>query len=105
MMGVVVKTVRQLEEANKSRAHPRIIVEGELASNILASGILKPFKDNGGTVWKVAPIQRNAGPSPINDVIRLLNDIAYTCTIDVVTEARTSRIAIYPKPVLRREGN
>jgi len=105
MTGVVVKTVEELEAANKRRALPTIIVEGELARNILASGILTPLKGEKENRWGVPEINKAAAPSPTYDVIRLLYDMTQSSVIEVINGKLGIKIKIYPKPANRREGN
>ena len=51
MRWTTVRTVEELREARRNRAHGIIMVEGELASNLLASGIIRSCEDEAG--WQV----------------------------------------------------
>lgn len=84
---------------------PTIIVEGELASNILASGILTPMNGVSHGLWHVPGIEKHAGPSPIYEVARLLHDLTINSNITVLDGPPGQRIKIYRSSRTRREGN
>jgi hypothetical protein len=102
---IVVREVEELKSCNRSNTVSTIIVEGELASNILASGILKPANGGRETYWHVPGIEKHAESSPTYVVARVLHDLTLRSTVTVINGTRGRRIKIYPTSLPRREGN
>ncbi|MFH1112725.1 MAG: hypothetical protein V1792_02275 [Pseudomonadota bacterium] len=100
----VVRTVEELKASMKSRSFPTMVVDGELASNIVASGILTPLnadRPSTGNFGKEKP----AGSTPTHEVIQLLQDLSLHHEIRVVAGPGGPRIKIHPVSAPRREGN
>jgi len=105
MSGVVVRTVEELKAAQKSRAHPTIFIEGELAGNLLAAGIL-----TSSTVEHDRSVHVPASPnplrsSPIVSVIEVLQQLSRCHRLEVLDGDQGPRIKIYPFSAVRRESN
>jgi hypothetical protein len=49
MTGLVVTTIEELKAVQKNRQHPAIIIESELANNLLVSGVITPLENGGGS--------------------------------------------------------
>lgn len=103
MTGVVVRTVEELKSVGKDRAYPTIIIEGELANNLLISGVVRAAGDGGGTHGQViAPKE----PDPlIHPITQILERLSHANRFEIVEDNGQKRIKIYPKPLIRREGN
>ena len=101
----VVKTVEELKASVKRRSFPTIIVEGQLAGNIVASGILTPLGRDRATHSALPGKTKTTAFSPTYEVIQLLQDLSLHHAIDVIDGTSGPRIKIHPVSVLRREGN
>jgi hypothetical protein len=105
MHWTTVRTVEELKEARRNRAHGIIMVEGELASNLLASGIIRNCTDENG--WQVALPRslRTAQQSPMYSVFDVLHTLSQHHQFQVVQGALGKKIRIEPMRLQRREGN
>jgi len=101
----VVKTVEELKASVRSRSFPTIVVEGQLASNIVASGILTPLNGDGATYSGLPGNQKRAALTPTYEVVQLLHELSLHHVIDVINGANGPKIKIYPVSLPRREGN
>jgi hypothetical protein len=101
----VVKTVEELKASIKSRSFPTIVVEGQLAGNIVASRILAPLNGDRATYSGPAGNQEKAALTPTYEVIQLLRELSLHHVIDVLDGPGGPRIKIHPVSVPRREGN
>ena len=105
MRWTTVRTVEELREARRNRAHGIIMVEGELASNLLASGIIRSCEDEAG--WQVT-VPRSLGTvqeSPMRSVFDVLHTLSQHHQFQVVQSAFGKKIRIEPVAIPRREGN
>jgi hypothetical protein len=102
MTEIVVKTVEELKSVRKARSHPVILIQGELASNLLIAGILRPneFDAARGEV-----VQLKRVDSTLYSVTEILYDLSRANLFEIIGRAEGKQIKISPKPFLRREGN
>jgi hypothetical protein len=105
MTGVVVKTVEELKAVKNNRAYPTIVIEGELASNLLASGIIASYAHMQDQPWGGPRLSRQLKPGPIDAVIEVLNDLSRWNRFEVMQCASGPKIKIYPVLAPRRESN
>lgn len=103
MVGVVVRTVEELKAAQKRREHPTIIIEGELAGNLIASGILSRDNDNGAGQAVTPRLHAEAKSSPIYSVVELIRDITRLNYVEVAEGVGGRRIKITPVSSGRRD--
>jgi hypothetical protein len=103
MTGIVVKTVEELKAIQKSRSHPTIVIEGELASDLIISGMVRP-KSNQQSCEGVV-VQLDAVNSHLYSVSQILWELNRTNCFQIVGDNVPKRIRIYPRPSERREGN
>ncbi len=103
MTGVVVRTVVELKAAQKRREHPTIIIEGELAGNLIASGIIS--RENYDSTGQALPLRRlqETRSSPITSVVELVSEITRLHDIEVHEGAGGRRIKITPVSSTRRD--
>ncbi len=101
----VVKTVEELKASIKSRSFPTILVEGQLAGNIVASGILTPLNGDRVAYSDLTGIPKRAALTPTYEVIQLFHDLSLHHAIDVIDGPGGPRIKIHPVSLPRREGN
>jgi hypothetical protein len=103
MTGIVVRTVEELKAVGQERAYPTIIIEGELANNLLISGVVRTMDDGRQPQGEIlAPTQPDSLFYPITQVLKHLS---HSNEIEVVEDDGRRRIKIYPRPLMRREGN
>jgi hypothetical protein len=103
MTGVIVRTVEELKAAQKRREHPTIIIEGELAGNLIASGIIS--RENHDSVTPTFALRhvQETKSSPMNSVVRLFSEITRLHDIEVHDGAGGRRIKITPLSSTRRD--
>ncbi|MGB6064537.1 MAG: hypothetical protein WBG50_06990 [Desulfomonilaceae bacterium] len=99
---IVVKTVEDLKSIRKVRSHPVILIQGELANNLLISGILRPNEQDTakGEVVKL----RETG-SAMYTVTEILYELSRANLFEIKGAGGGKQIKISPKPFIRREGN
>ena len=102
MTEIVVKTIGELKSVQKTRSHPIIRIEGELANNLLISGILRPSELNNGE-GEVAKLKKL--DSPMYSVTEILYELSRANRFEIIGGGRGRQIRISPKPFVRREGN
>jgi hypothetical protein len=103
MEGIVVKTVEDLKAVQKSRSHPNIVIEGELANDLIISGMVQPKADHGNSeaeVLQLKPIDSHLYP-----IYQILWELNRSNCFQIMGENGPRRIRIYPRPSYRREGN
>ncbi|MFH0824726.1 MAG: hypothetical protein V2B18_18390 [Pseudomonadota bacterium] len=105
MTGIVVKTVEELKAAQKKRAHPAIFIKGELAANLLASGIVTPVQEDRNSGWVVNGNGDSASAGPIKGVIDVLSGLSRSNRLEVINEGSVPTISFYPVQTPRRESN
>lgn len=105
MSRVVVTTVEELKAAQKARAHPTILIEGELASNLLAAGILTSSNVGHDRSVQVPGFRNPLESSPIISVVEVLRDLSRCHRLEVMDGDAGPRIKIYPNSPARRESN
>jgi hypothetical protein len=103
MAGIVVKTVEELKAVQKTRSHPTIVIEGELASDLIISGIVQPKSDQRDCEGEV--LQLKAINSHLYPIYQILWDLNRTNCFQIMGDNGPKRIRIYPRPSYRREGN
>jgi hypothetical protein len=103
MTGVVVETMEQLKAIHKRRSHPIVTIVGELADNLLISGVVRTIEQDAPRAEVVT--LNNPRPSELSPVVSLLHDLSRSNIFELVDEGQGRRIKIYPRPSLRREGN
>ncbi|MDQ7782771.1 MAG: hypothetical protein RDU20_07820 [Desulfomonilaceae bacterium] len=101
----VVTSVEELKASIKCRSFPTIVVEGQLAGNIVASGILAPLMEERASS-SVPPGNEDTVPrTPTHEVIQLLRDLSLHHAIHVIDGTSGPQIKIHPVSAPRREGN
>ncbi len=102
MNGVVVRTVEELKAAQRQREHPTIIIEGELAGNLITSGIIR--RENHCMVARPdgeqLPVIKS---SPTNSVVELIRELTRLHHIEVLEGARGRQIKMTPVYTNRRD--
>jgi hypothetical protein len=102
MTELVVKTVEELKSVRKDRSRPVILIKGELASNLLIAGILRPneFDTGRGEV-----VQLKKPSSTMYSVTEILYELSRANRFEIIGGGDGKQIKISPKPFVRREGN
>ena len=103
MSGIVVTTVEELKSASKSRSHPNIFIQGELANNLLISGIFSVKGESAAGEGRVA--QLSAADSLMYPICELLHELSHSNLFQIGGENGQCQIKIYPRPSSRQEGN
>lgn len=103
MAGIVVKTLEELKSVQKARSHPTIVIDGELANNLLISGIVRPRCDRQNGEGEV--VQLKAINSQLYPIFEVLFELSRAHCFQIVSDNSPTQIKIYPKPSSRREGN
>lgn len=89
---------------NKTR-YPRFTINGELACDLLAAGLVTSAND-GTERESLVPVVASLAPrGPMNDVFDILSEISVFGEFVLVRGAKGREIRVLPKSVLRREGN
>jgi hypothetical protein len=102
MTEVVVKTVEELKSVQKTRSLPTILIQGELANNLLIAGILRPNEVNGG---EGEVVQLKRADSTLYSVTEILHTLSRANRFEIIGGGGRKQIKISPKPFVRREGN
>jgi len=103
MEGIFVRTVEELEAARLTRSHPNIIIEGELANNLIISGMVSLKSDQRNREGQVSQVK--SVNSHLYPVYRILLELSRTHCFEVMDDSGPKRIKMYPRPFCRREGN
>ncbi len=103
MTGIVVKTVEDLKALQKSRPHPTIVIEGELANYLIISGMVRPKPNHQTSEAEV--LQLKAVNSNLYPIYQILSELNRTNCFQIMDDNGPRRIRIYPRPSCRREGN
>jgi len=103
MAGIVVKTLEELKSVHKVRSHPTIVIEGELANNLLISGIVRLKDDRQNGEGEV--LQLKEPNSQLFPFFEVLLDLSRAHCFQILSNNSPQQIKIYPKPSCRREGN
>lgn len=105
MTGLVVTTIEELKAIQKNRPHPGIIIESELANNLLVSGVIIPTENGGGSSSQITKLKRENTSCPMSELMEVLDDLSTYNEFELVHGPRGKQIRIYPKHCSRREGN
>jgi hypothetical protein len=103
VMSIVVENIEELKSVRTKRAHPVVTIVGELANNLLISGVVRPI-DQGTRHAEVIKLADSKSPE-LCSVISLLQDLSGSHLFEVEGDTSLRTIKMYPKPSLRREGN
>lgn len=103
MAGIIVRTVEELVALEQSRSHPTIVIEGELACNLIISGLVHP--KSGGRNGEGRVLPRKTISPHLYPVYRILSELSRTNCFEIIEDNGPKRIKIYPQPSIRREGN
>ncbi|MCA1960531.1 MAG: hypothetical protein LDL33_07025 [Desulfomonile sp.] len=103
MAGILVKTVEELAALCQTRSHPTIVIEGELANNLIISGLVCPRSDRSNGEGEVSQL-KTVG-SHLYPVCRILTELSRTNCFEILGADGPKRIKIYPRLSSRREGN
>ena len=103
MTGIVVRTVEDLKAVQKSRSHPNIVIEGELANDLIISGMVRPKADHLNSEAEV--LQLKTVNSHLHPIYQILWELNRTNCFQIMGDNGPRRIRIYPRPSYRREGN
>ncbi len=103
MAGIVVKTLEELKTVQKVRSHPSIVIEGELANNLLIAGIVRPKYDRQNGEGEV--VQLTTTNSHLYPFFEVLSELSRAHCFQILNDNCPQQIKIYPKPCVRREGN
>jgi hypothetical protein len=105
MSRTVVRTVEELKAAHEKRAHPTIVVEGELASNLIAVGAFLGSTDGNGLRWDPQYHTSNGKPTLLQPLFDVLHDLSRNHKFELLSSNSERKIKIYPYQRPRREGN
>lgn len=103
MNGIVVTTLEELRAVRNSRPHPNIFIQGELANNLLISGILRVKGES--SVGEGEVVQLKSPDSWMYSMCEILHEFGRSNIFQIGGENGRWQIKIYPKPFCRREGN
>ena len=103
MNGIVVTTVEELRSASKARSHPNIVIDGELANNLLISGILRVSGASTSGEGEVGHL--TAPDSLMYPICEIFHELSHSNLFQICRENNRCQIKVYPKPFPRREGN
>jgi len=103
MTGVVVKTIEELKSTGKSRWHPVMTIEGELANNLVIAGVIRAL--GSGESKEAEVIGLKESNSVLYPVVEILRDLSTWNKFEIIQDEKGKRIKIYPKAANRREGN
>lgn len=103
MAGIVVKTLEELKSLHRGRSHPTIVIEGELANNLLISGMVRPKDGRPNGEGEVVQLKTNN--SQLYPIFEVLFELSRAHCIQIVNDNSPKQIKIYPRPSSRREGN
>jgi len=103
MTGIVVERIEQLRSVHKTRAHPVITIVGDLANNLVISGIVRSIGPNAHQA-EVVKLTDSRSPE-LWSVISMLQELSGSNVFEFVDNEKGRAIKIYPKYDLRREGN
>jgi hypothetical protein len=103
MTGVVVETTEQLKAVHRGRSHPVVTIVGELANNLLISGVVRASEQDAPRAEVVK--LNNPESSKLYPVVSMLQDLSRSNVLELVEDGQGKLIRIYPKPCHRREGN
>lgn len=101
MTGIVIRTVEELRAVAEEREHPTIIIAGELANNLLISGVLREM-GGGKPPQVVGPKEPD---SLFHPIARILKHLSHSNVIEFIQANGGRQIKISPRPFVRREGN
>ncbi len=102
MTELVVKTVEELKSVRKGRSHPIILIQGELANNLLIAGILRPSELDAA---QGEVVQLKQPSSTMYSVTEILYELSHANRFEIMAGGGCKQIKISPKPFVRREGN
>lgn len=103
MTGIVVERIEQLRSVHKTRGHPVITIVGDLANNLVISGIVRSM---GPDAHQAEVVKLTDSRSPeLWSVISLLQELSGSNVLEFVDNEKGRAIKIYPKHDIRREGN
>jgi hypothetical protein len=102
MNGVVVRTVEELKAAQKGREHPTIIIQGELAGNLIASGIISG-ENHGALSRPIEETLSQTKSSPTTSVVALIQELIRLHHIEVLEGTGGRQIKITPLYSNRRD--
>jgi hypothetical protein len=103
MAGIVITTIEQLKSTEKFRWHPTVIIEGELANNLMISGVVRALHNGESQEAEVVSVKET--DSVIYPVVEILKDLSTWNRFEILEGEKGKRIKIYPKTAVRREGN
>jgi len=103
MTGIVVERIEQLRSVHKTRAHPVITIVGDLANDLVISGIVRSTGPDANRA-EVVNVTDFRSPE-LWSVISLLQEISGSNVFEFVDNEKGRAIKIYPKYDMRREGN
>ena len=101
----VVHTFQELKAAQKTGFFPSLVIGGELANNLLVSGLVT--FSNGGTnrqgfvASSSLPVERG----PIHEVFDILRELSYSNRFEIVQAPTGPEILVVRETAHRREGN
>lgn len=105
MTGLVVTTIEELKALQKNRQHPAIIIESELANNLLVSGVITPLENGGGPQRQITKLKKGNRSCPMSELMEVLDCLSTYNEFELIHGPRGKQIRIYPKTCSRREGN
>jgi len=103
MTGIVVEKSEQPKSVHKTRSHPVISIVGELANNLLISGVIRSCEP-GEPQAEVVKL-RDPRSRELCSVVTLLQNLSESHVFELADNDRGRIIKIYPRPSTRREGN
>jgi len=103
MTGIVVERIEQLRSVHKTRAHPVITIVGDLANDLVISGIVRSTGPDANRA-EVVNVTDFRSPE-LWSVISLLQEISGSNVFEFVDNEKGRAIKIYPKYDMRREVN
>lgn len=103
MQKLVVRSVEELKAARCGRHCPTIFIEGELANDLLISGLIET--DATARSGKARVVCQAPHSTPMRSVAQALTELSIANDFEVMKGQSGTKIRIYPKPCMRREGN
>lgn len=105
MSQLIVRTVQELKALEWSRSHPTILIEKELANNLLVSGMLTVADTANPRQDLLTTPQEPDRAGPMQEVLRILNSLRVYNHFELEQGLEGARIRVFPKTASRREGN
>jgi hypothetical protein len=90
-------------ESIRTRSFPTVIIKGQLANDLLISGVIR-MSDPDLFTAEVGNVP-DSKTSELYSVVSILSNLSKSHIFQIVDDGLSRHIKIFPKPAPRREGN